>query len=139
MQRRATKQSRGANQKERDFVGQVKELPCSCCSSPGPSIADHIYGSAKKLYDGLARVHVGHYAVIPLCLECDSLKTRGSRRKFEEINGQQEILWLSMISKYEMEVPSDVVRAIRGELSELTQTQIDTASQYITTVGSKSF
>jgi hypothetical protein len=139
MQRRATKQSRGANAREREFIATVKQLPCICCDTPGPSIYDHIYGSAKKLYNGLERVHVGHYAGIPLCLHCDSIKTRGSRRAFEDQFGQQVALWLRLIEIHNLEVPENVIAAIQGELSESTPTQSDMALQYMTTVGCKNF
>lgn len=139
VQRRATRQSRGAGAAERRFIHAVKQLPCICCNHPGPSIYDHMYGSAKKLYSGLERVHVGHYAGIPLCYSCDHIKTHGSRKAFEQAFGRQENLWLRLIRTHNLTVPENVIQAISGELLELTQTQIDTASQYITTVGSKSF
>lgn len=42
---------------EREWVGLVKELPCSVCEQPGPSDAHHIE-------QGL------HYTVVALCKSC---------------------------------------------------------------------
>jgi len=139
MRRKSTKQSPAASANERKFIGLVKELPCVACGTDGPSIYDHIYGSSKKLYNGLERVYVGHYAGIPLCLACDSVKTRGSRRAFINQFGEPEYLWLKMIEDECLPVPQNVKAAIQEELSELTPTQTDTALQFMTTVGCKSF
>jgi hypothetical protein len=43
--------------KERDWVGRVKEQPCSICGQAGPSDAHHIK-------QGL------HYTVVALCKSC---------------------------------------------------------------------
>lgn len=115
MQRRATKQSRGANAAERRFIAAVKEMSCICCGRPGPSIVDHIWGSSKKLYNGLERVHVGHYGVLPLCTQCDSVKTRGSRKAFENKHGRQADLWVQMVERSGLEVPAGVMAAIYEE------------------------
>jgi hypothetical protein len=45
------------NTKEREWVGMVKEQPCSVCEAPGPSDAHHIK-------QGL------HYTVVALCKSC---------------------------------------------------------------------
>lgn len=118
MQRKATAQSRGPNAAESRLLGIVKELPCICCGAPGPSIIDHIYGSSKKLYCGIERVHVGHMAVLPLCYSCDYIKTHRSRRVFEEQFGQQEQLWFNMLNKHSLTemVPENVRQAIAGEI-----------------------
>lgn len=117
MQRKATKQSRGPNTYERKFIEAVKELPCICCGREGPSIVDHIYGSSKKLYNDLERVHVGHMAILPLCVGCDSVKTQGSRREFEQQFGKQEELWLKMLDIHGLidRVPENVRLAVAGE------------------------
>lgn len=96
MQRKPTKQSRAANSDERAFQTWVKEQPCCVCGNE-PVIVDHIWGSAKKLYIGVERVHVGHWAVIPLCLECDSIKTNGSRRAFRESCDDPVDFWFNVI------------------------------------------
>lgn len=118
MQKKATKQSPAANAKERTFMATVKELPCCCCGNDGPSIVDHIYGSSKKLYNGPERVHVGHYAVIPLCIHCDNVKTQGSRRVFENEFGRPEHFWIIMIGDYDLDVPENVYEAILGVIDD---------------------
>ena len=45
------------NEAERDWVGRVKELPCSVCDHPPPSDAHHV-------------VQGEHYIVVALCKEC---------------------------------------------------------------------
>jgi len=45
------------NAQEREWVGRVKELPCSVCDAPPPSDAHHIE-------QGL------HYTVVALCKDC---------------------------------------------------------------------
>ena len=45
------------NPKEREWIGRVKDLPCSVCDLPGPSDAHHIK-------QGL------HYTVVALCKSC---------------------------------------------------------------------
>ena len=45
------------NKREREWVGLVKEQPCSVCEAPGPSDAHHIE-------QGL------HYTVVALCKSC---------------------------------------------------------------------
>jgi len=44
-------------QGERDWIGRVKELPCSVCDALGPSDAHHIKQSCS-------------YAVVALCKSC---------------------------------------------------------------------
>jgi hypothetical protein len=44
-------------QGERDWIGRVKELPCSVCDADGPSDCHHIKQSAS-------------YAVVALCKSC---------------------------------------------------------------------
>lgn len=45
------------NAKEREWVGMVKEQPCSVCEAPGPSDAHHIKQG-------------NHYTVVALCKSC---------------------------------------------------------------------
>lgn len=45
------------NAKERHYIGQVKQLPCSVCDEPGPSEAHHIEQSLQ-------------YTCIALCPDC---------------------------------------------------------------------
>lgn len=118
MQRKGTRQSPAANAAERRFIAIVKQLPCCVCGQPGPSIADHIWGSSKKLYAGIERVHVGHWAIVPLCQVCDQVKTFGSRRAFQARYGSQASYWLRMVEGYQLLVPENVKQAI--EESECT-------------------
>jgi len=72
---------------EREWIGRVKELPCSVCAAPGPSDAHHIKQSCS-------------YAVVALCKSCH----QGSRMgwhgekaawriaKMEEIDALNETL-----------------------------------------------
>jgi hypothetical protein len=45
------------NKAEREWVGLVKEQPCSVCAQPGPSDAHHIKQG-------------NHYTVVALCKSC---------------------------------------------------------------------
>ena len=45
------------NARERQWVGMVKEQPCSVCGVPGPSDAHHIEQGC-------------HYTVVALCKSC---------------------------------------------------------------------
>jgi hypothetical protein len=49
---------------ERRHIGRVKELPCSCCGAPGPSIAHHAREEQGTSQRG------GHYCTIALCESC---------------------------------------------------------------------
>lgn len=119
MQRRGTKQSPAANTAERAFMAYTKDSDCICCGNPGPSIVDHIYGSSKKLYNGPERVLVGHWAAIPLCVTCDNVKTRGSRRAFEDEFWSQVVMWRSHIENYGHErIPANVISAMVMEHAE---------------------
>jgi hypothetical protein len=42
---------------EREYIGRVKELPCSVCDAPGPSDAHHIKQSCQ-------------YTCVALCKSC---------------------------------------------------------------------
>lgn len=116
MRRKGTKQSPAATAAERRFIQEVKQLPCIVCGKPGPSIYDHIWGSAKKLRigpGGIVRVHVGHYAGLPLCTVCDTVKTQGSRAGFSSMFGSQPAMWLDMLGRHNLAVPEEVVEAMR--------------------------
>jgi hypothetical protein len=96
MQRKATKNTRAANAHEKRYHAWVKEQSCCTCGNHGPSIVHHCEGATFKHN----KVLVGHWFCIPLCLECDEVITKGSRRKFVEIFAPQSALWSSVISKY---------------------------------------
>lgn len=117
MQRKATKQSRAANKQEKDFHKWAKEQDCACCGSSSGSILDHWKGSSKKLYDGITRVHVGHWLVIPLCQSCDSVKTNGSLKVFNEAFGNWLTMWCWLVSSSPFTPPLNVVNAVEQEIN----------------------
>lgn len=108
MQHRATRQSRSANAEEKRFHAYTKEADCICCGMPGPSIVDHCVGSSFKIKHGLVSVLVGHWFCIPLCIECDSVTTKGSKRAFREAFGSQAELWLKHVDNSPLEPPGEV-------------------------------
>ena len=89
MQRKPTKNTRGPNADEKRFIKWTKEQDCICCAAPGPSIVHHCEGSTFKHN----KVLVGHWFVIPLCVNCDRIVTQGSRRKLTDQFGPQSTLW----------------------------------------------
>lgn len=97
MQRRATKQSRGADAAEKRHLKWIKERSiCAACGCNGPVICHHCEGSAFRVN----KLLVGHIFVIGLCQCCDNVITRGSRKKFREAFGQQSELWLKQLNCY---------------------------------------
>ena len=73
--------------KEREWIGRIKELPCSVCGQEGPSDAHHIKQSCS-------------YAVVALCKSCHQgskmgwhgEKTAWHIAKMEEIDALNETL-----------------------------------------------
>lgn len=112
MQRPATKKStRAANADEKRFMAWVKEQPCCECGAHGV-VVDHMYGSAF-IHN---KVLVGHWALLPLCFTCDSVKTQGSHNAYQKAFGRtQAEAWSSLIDMtgWFSEVPGDVYAAIR--------------------------
>jgi len=112
MQRPVTKKStRAANADEKRFMKWVKEQPCIECGNEHV-IVDHMYGSAfihKK-------VLIGHWALLPLCVECDSVKTNGSSNAYITAFGRtQADAWLHIAFTYtamKRQVPGDVIKSI---------------------------
>lgn len=116
MRREASKKSRGISADEKRFQRWVKEQPCCVCHRPGPSIADHVKGSAYKIKYKLISILVGHWYVIPLCLQCDTVKTSGSHRAFlKAFNTTQNALWIGLVERYEEPIPEDVIGAIKQD------------------------
>jgi hypothetical protein len=111
MQRKPTKNTRGPSSSERDFQAWTKEQDCICCGN-SPVIVDHVEGSTKKAYVGVERVLVGHWYVLPLCIECDTVKTSGSRKVFRERFGSPAELWAKHASNYLKEIPAIIKEAI---------------------------
>jgi hypothetical protein len=108
MQRKPTRQSRGPNAQEKRFHAHTKESDCITCGNPGPSIVHHCEGSTFK-HD---KVLCGHYFVIPLCLTCDDVITKGSRKAFRERFGAQSDYWQWHVEKSGFVPPIDVFNAI---------------------------
>ncbi len=109
MQRKATKNTRAANADEKRFHAITKNSDCIVCGNPSPSIVNHCWGATFKHL----KVLVGHWFVIPLCLECDNVITHGSRRGFSERFGTQSSLWGSHIKNTAVEPPFEVVESIK--------------------------
>lgn len=108
MQRKPTKNTRGANSEEKRFMAYTKECSCIVCGNDGPSIVDHAMGATFKHN----KVLIGHWFVIPLCLACDNVKTRGSRRGFENQFGSLSALWVKHVGNSDFEPPEEVFDAI---------------------------
>jgi hypothetical protein len=116
LRRKATRQSRAANEAEKAWMRKVKEMPCCVCGMPGPSIVDHIYGSTFRivLRSSLERVLCGHWFVVPHCPDCDEIKTLGSRRTLEERIGARQIaIWIGLVLKHNWPVPAAVMEVAR--------------------------
>lgn len=98
MQRKATKQSPAPSAIEKKFMMWVHEQPCIECGNHGV-IAEHCYGSTFRHN----KVHIGHWAILPLCEKCDSVKTQGSHRAYLKVfKHTQSQAWEKLIegSKY---------------------------------------
>lgn len=52
-----TKNAKAISPRERAHLGRVKELPCSVCDAPMPSVAHHIHQGQ-------------HYTTVALCEDC---------------------------------------------------------------------
>lgn len=113
MMRKATKQSRGANSTERAYMTWIKQRGiCAACDSHAPVINHHMYGATAKAKVDLITVIIGHSAVIGLCLACDNIVTRGSRRKFVDQFGPQNALWAKQYRESPVRFPPAVVQGI---------------------------
>ena len=77
MQRKASKKTRLPNAAEKRFMSWVKEQPCIQCGREGV-VVDHMYGSTFRHN----RILIGPWALLPLCGECDQVKTNGSHRAY---------------------------------------------------------
>ena len=113
MQRRATRQSRGANADEKAFMAWIKERGvCAACGNNSGVYVHHCEGSTyKRKVDGVTEI-LGHFFVIGLCQQCDDVVTHGSRKSFREKFGLQSNLWKSIADIYPNEIPERVYRGI---------------------------
>ena len=110
MQRKATKTTRGPNAKEKAFMAWVKQQPCCICGTPGPSIADHMYGATQRHN----KVLIGMWALLPYCQTCDAVKTGGSHRAHLASYGRtQAELWAVHVQLSPIQPPADVIAAIQ--------------------------
>lgn len=113
MQRKATKNTRGANAEEKRFHAYTKECPCVVCGNPAPSIVHHAMGATYRHN----KVLIGHWFVLPLCQTCDDVITYGSRRKFREQFGLQSEYWQIHHASYLVQninngAPFEVIQSI---------------------------
>lgn len=76
--------------REREHVGRVKEMDCSCCGASGPSEAHHIEQHKQ-------------WVCIPLCESCH-------RSSFNGIHGQARI-W-NVLKKTEMSCLNDTIQRL---------------------------
>lgn len=112
MQRKPTKNTRGINAEEKRFMMWVKDQPCIQCSADHV-IVDHMYGSTFRHN----RVLIGMYALLPLCMDCDSIKTHGSHRAYlDEFKETQADSFNRLIEGCPSDLmpPEDVLSAIEG-------------------------
>jgi len=97
MQRKATKQSRGANAAEKRHMGWIKDrMICAACKQFGMVFNHHCEGATFRNN----KILVGHLFVIGLCQSCDNIITRGSRKSFRDSFGSQSGLWLEQFNDY---------------------------------------
>lgn len=95
MRRKATKNTRAANAEEKRFMLWVKEQPCCECGN-SPVIVDHMYSSTFRHN----KVLIGHWALLPLCESCDSVKTLGSHNAYTDKFGHtQAQAWEAMMQE----------------------------------------
>lgn len=99
-----SRNGRSANSAEKAFHGWIKEQSCVWCGNDGPSIVDHCRGSKF----GHNKVHIGHWFVIPQCVECDTKKTIHGKRL-----GNESASWQMMVLQYPKEVPWDIWNSIQ--------------------------
>jgi len=110
MQRKATKQSRGANADEKRFQGWLKEQSCCVTDAWGVQV-HHCVGSSAKHN----KVHIGHWFCIPLAPHIHDEYHAGSKA-WREIYGTQAYYWDLLADIYYCEtgqkVPDDIYAAI---------------------------
>lgn len=76
--------------KEREHLGRIKQMACSCCGASGPSEAHHIEQHKQ-------------YLCIPLCESCH-------RSSFNGIHGQARI-W-KVLKKTELSCLNDTIKEL---------------------------
>jgi len=111
VQRRATKRStRAQNADEKRFMLWVKDQSCIECGNHGV-IVDHMYGQTM-IHN---KVLIGHWALLPLCCDCDRVKTFGSHNAYREMfKRTQAQAWVELMQEYPEDIPVDVQFSIIG-------------------------
>lgn len=113
MQRVATKQSPGANAKERAHMAWLKDRGiCTACGNDGGVIVHHCVGSTFKVRVGLERVQIGNTFVLGLCSPCDNIVTRGTHRAFREAFGSYASNWARQYEQSPVKFDDLIVRGI---------------------------
>ena len=111
MKRKASKNTRGPNQKEKDFMWWLKHQRC-VVSGVEPVEVHHCKGSSFKHN----KVLVGHWFCIPLSYteHRGPFGYHSGSKPWIEKHGAQSRLWLKMALKYpkQEEIPKDVWDAI---------------------------
>lgn len=112
MQRKASKNTRGPNQAEKDFQGWLKQQPCCITGANGVQV-HHCVGSTGRHN----KVLIGHWFCLPLSPSMHEKYHSGT--KAWRINyGLQCDHWLTLAVQYEREtgkeVPQEVCVAIAG-------------------------
>ena len=75
-----SKNAKAITAAEREYIGAVKQLPCSVCDAPGPSDAHHIKQGR-------------HHTVVALCKDCHQGSFNGihGQRRMWEVKKMDEI------------------------------------------------
>lgn len=110
MQRKASKKTRAENAGEKRFMALVKESACIECGAEYV-IVDHMYGSTMRHN----KVLIGMWALLPLCEQCDRVKTLGSHRAYLAFFGHtQAQAFKKLLTKIDAKYhpPEDVINAI---------------------------
>lgn len=110
MQRKSTKQSRGAHADEKAFMSWCKEQPSIVSGEFGVEV-HHCVGSSRKTYVDNERVHIGHWFVVPLTTDEHKL-FHHDKYKFIDQYGEQSELWLRLIENYPGKIPDKVIKGI---------------------------
>lgn len=111
MRRKATKNTRGPNAEEKAFAAWCKTRPCIACGAWGV-VVHHAMGATFKHN----KILVGHWFLLPLCIDCDNVVTHGSRKRFRELIGRQGKFFAMAHADYVLETgkhaPVEVIDAI---------------------------
>lgn len=102
MQRKATKNTRAANAKEKSFHNWLSYQSCVTCGN-SPVIVHHCEGATFKHNKTL----IGHWFCLPLCQNCDDVITHGSRKAFRERFNTQGYYWEGIIAAYSLDVEDE--------------------------------